>query len=144
VKASTTCALEPQVGDLDWLKAAPQAHQALRSESAPWNLSSFSLYYSPPENSYRSSLSASSPLAIVNSMSQDHEVLPPDPESVPTDPLERAVWYGIDLTLLKENLRRTPTERLERHKQALAAAEAIRKAAREHRIRKTAAGSPRS
>lgn len=75
-------------------------------------------------------------------MSQAHEVLPPDPESVPTDPLERAVWYGIDLTLLQENLRRTPTERLERHRQALLAAEAMRKAAREHRIRKAAADPP--
>jgi hypothetical protein len=70
-------------------------------------------------------------------MPQFDEASPPDPESVPTDPLERAVWYGIDLTLLKENLRRTPTERLERHRQALLAAEAMRKAARAHRIRKT-------
>ena len=74
-------------------------------------------------------------------MPQVQEVLPPGPENVPTDPIERAIWYGIDLTLLKENLRRTPTERLERHRQALLAAEAIRKAAREHRIRKATADS---
>ena len=70
--------------------------------------------------------------------------LPPDPATVPTNPIARAVWYGIDLSLLKENLRRTPTERLERHRQALAAVEAIRKAARERRIRKIAPGAPRS
>lgn len=77
-------------------------------------------------------------------MSQFDEVLSPDPAAVPIDPIERAAWYGVDLTLLKENLRRTPTERLERHKHALAAAEAVRKAAREHRIRKTAPEAVRS
>ena len=76
-------------------------------------------------------------LVIVLFMSQLDEVLSPDPATMPTDPIARAVWYGIDLTLLKENLRRTPTERLERHKHALLAAEAVRKAARERRIRKT-------
>jgi len=67
----------------------------------------------------------------------------PDPASVPTDPIERAIWYGIDLTLLRENLRRTPTERLERHRHALEAVEAIRKAARERAVRTTPASSPR-
>ncbi len=77
-------------------------------------------------------------------MSQLEEVLSPDPATAPTDPIERAVWYGVDLTLLKENLRRTPTERLERHEHALVAAEAIRKAARERRIRKTAPDTAQS
>ncbi len=80
-------------------------------------------------------------LAIVHSMSQLNETMPPDPDRVPTDPLQRAVWYGIDLTLLKENLRRTPTQRLENHRRALEAVEAIRKAARERRIRATLANS---
>ena len=80
-------------------------------------------------------------LAIVHSMSQLDETMPPDPDPVPTGPLQRAVRYGIDLTLLKENLRRTPTERLENHRRALEAVEAIRKAARERRIRATVADS---
>ena len=67
-------------------------------------------------------------------MSQIDETMPPDPASVPADPIQRAIWYGIDLTLLKENLRRTPTERLENHRRALDAVEAIRKAARKRRI----------
>jgi hypothetical protein len=72
-------------------------------------------------------------------MSQRDEATLPDPVSVPMDPIERAIWYGIDLTLLKENLRRTPTERLERHKQALKAVEAIRKAARKRPLNVSAA-----
>src|SRR5262245_27141743 len=100
--------------------------------------------YQKDDSCFFATLPVTVPLAIVPFMPRFDQVLPPDPDSVPTDPLERAVWYGIDLTLLKENLRRTPTERLERHKQALAAAEAIRKAAREHRIRKTAADPLRS
>jgi hypothetical protein len=75
-------------------------------------------------------------------MSQLDETMPPDRDLVPTDPLQRAVWYGIDLTLLRENLRRTPTERLENHRRALEAVEAIRKAAREHRIRAEVYGLP--
>jgi len=77
-------------------------------------------------------------------MSQVDDATLADPASVPTDPIERAIWYGIDLTLLRENLRRTPTERLERHRHALEAVEAIRKAARERRIRKTATDLTRS
>jgi hypothetical protein len=81
-------------------------------------------------------------LAIVHSMSQLDETMPPDRDLVPTDPLQRAVWYGIDLTLLKENLRRTPTERLENHRRALEAVKEIRKAAHERRIRTTPANHP--
>ena len=44
------------------------------------------------------------------------------------DALVRAEVYGIDLSLLRENLRLTPTERLQRHEQALELAEAFRKA----------------
>jgi hypothetical protein len=76
-------------------------------------------------------------------MSQVDDATLADPASVPTDPIERAIWYGIDLTLLRENLRRTPTERLERHRHALEAVEAIRKAARERKVRTTPASPPR-
>jgi len=77
-------------------------------------------------------------------MAQVDDAMLPDPASVPTDPIERAIWYGIDLTLLRENLRRTPTERLENHRRALQAMRAIQKAARERRIRKTVADPTRS
>ena len=80
---------------------------------------------------------------MVLSMSQADERLPPDPDSVPTDPIERAVWYGIDLTQLKANLRLTPTERLEKHRRTLEGVEALRKAGREHRARTTPADPPR-
>jgi hypothetical protein len=44
--------------------------------------------------------------------------------------LAQAQDYGIDLSLLRERLRWTPTERLERHQAALALAEALRHAKR--------------
>jgi hypothetical protein len=42
--------------------------------------------------------------------------------------LVRAEQYGIDLSLLRERLHWTPTERIERHQAALALAEALRHA----------------
>jgi hypothetical protein len=78
---------------------------------------------------------ATTSLATACFMSYRDETTPPDPASMPADPLRRAIWYGIDLTLLKENLRRTPTERLENHRRALRAVEEIQRAARERRIR---------
>jgi hypothetical protein len=77
-------------------------------------------------------------------MSQAAEILPPDPDSVPTDPIARALWYGIDLTQLKENLRLTPTERIAKHRRTLEAVAALRKAGREHRARTTPLYPPRS
>ena len=44
--------------------------------------------------------------------------------------LAQAEHYGIDLSLLRERLRWTPTERLERHQAALALAQALRHAKR--------------
>jgi hypothetical protein len=44
--------------------------------------------------------------------------------------LAEAVRYGVDLSLLRERLRWTTTERLERHRAALALAEALRHAKR--------------
>ena len=77
-------------------------------------------------------------------MSQPDEILPPDPDSVPTDPIARALWYGIDLTQLKENLRLTPTERLEKHRRTLEGVEVLRRAGHEHRARTTPPYPPRS
>lgn len=42
--------------------------------------------------------------------------------------LKRAETFGIDVSLLRENLTLTPTERLRRHEQALELAEALRRA----------------
>lgn len=44
------------------------------------------------------------------------------------DAIEKAKKEGIDLTLLYENLRRTPTERIENFMQWLSFAEELRKA----------------
>jgi len=47
-----------------------------------------------------------------------------------TDILARAEKDGVDLTMLRERLRLTPTERLKRHHEALALVEALRNAKR--------------
>lgn len=52
----------------------------------------------------------------------------PCPEEGPSWPGQSA--SGVDLTLLVENLKLTPTERLERNRLALQAAEEVRRAAR--------------
>src|SRR5207244_2564031 len=54
-------------------------------------------------------------------------------EPSPAEVLARAEEFGIDLTLLYENLKRTPTERLERHQAALAFLETMREAGRNYR-----------
>ncbi len=48
----------------------------------------------------------------------------------PTEILARAEQEGIDLSMLRERLRLTPTQRLERHQAALALVEALRDAKR--------------
>ncbi len=45
-----------------------------------------------------------------------------------SDAIQRAIEYGVDITLLQENLKRTPTERLESFQHWLAFAEEIRRA----------------
>jgi hypothetical protein len=42
--------------------------------------------------------------------------------------VERAIAFGVDITLLIENLRYTPTERLRRGEQALASVVSFREA----------------
>lgn len=53
--------------------------------------------------------------------------------------VKQAIEYGIDVTLLIENLRRTPTERLRRHQQVLesmiALREEVQESSRQERIR---------
>ena len=50
--------------------------------------------------------------------------------SSPQEILAWAEEYGIDLSMLRERLHWTPTERLERHQAALALAEGLRNAKR--------------
>jgi hypothetical protein len=51
----------------------------------------------------------------------------------PGSAIEAAQKFGIDLTLLIERLRMTPTERLEHHQAALEMVEALRDAGRSMR-----------
>jgi len=46
----------------------------------------------------------------------------------PKDPIQVAVDFGIDLTLLYERLKLTPTERIEKHEQMLEFVEELRRA----------------
>lgn len=46
--------------------------------------------------------------------------------------LKQAIEYGIDVTLLIENLRYTPTERLRRHQAVLESIVALREEVRKH------------
>lgn len=57
--------------------------------------------------------------------------LPPENEN----PIERAREFGIDLTLLEENLRLTPTERLKKHAAALDLMQEARRAGERMRDR---------
>ncbi|HCO94348.1 MAG TPA: hypothetical protein DIU00_10415 [Phycisphaerales bacterium] len=47
-----------------------------------------------------------------------------------TDPIRAATDYGIDVSMLADNLRRSVTERIKRHQIALNTAEKLRKAKR--------------
>jgi hypothetical protein len=48
----------------------------------------------------------------------------------PRDAVQEAVGYGIDVAALRDNLARTPAERLRRHEIALHTLEMLRKAKR--------------
>lgn len=54
----------------------------------------------------------------------------PVPDRTPPGAVERAEAYGLDLTLLTENLRRTPTERLRWAERALHSVVAFQEEAR--------------
>ena len=54
---------------------------------------------------------------------------PPD-DATPDEVLAWAEEFGVDLSMLRERLRMTPTERVERSLQALALAEAFRNSRR--------------
>jgi hypothetical protein len=49
--------------------------------------------------------------------------------------VERAIEFGIDITLLLENLKLTPTERIRRHQRALESVVAFQEEARRFRDR---------
>ena len=46
----------------------------------------------------------------------------------PPDAIQEAIEYGIDISMLRDNLARTPAERLRRHDIALQTVEMLRKA----------------
>ena len=45
-----------------------------------------------------------------------------------SDAIQRAIEYGVDISLLKENLRRTPAERIERLERVLEFMQEVRRA----------------
>ena len=45
-----------------------------------------------------------------------------------SDAIQRAIEYGVDITLLKENLKRSPTERIENLQRWLAFAAEVQRA----------------
>jgi hypothetical protein len=64
---------------------------------------------------------------------ESHDVLPPELEKFwRTDDgltaVQRAEAYGIDMSLLEDNLRRTPGERMKDNDRALNEADALRQA----------------
>jgi hypothetical protein len=53
------------------------------------------------------------------------------PPGKPTsDPVQAAIDYGIDISMLIDNLKRTPAERIQRHQMALETMLKLRKAKR--------------
>jgi hypothetical protein len=61
--------------------------------------------------------------------------MPPEVETT-VDPVIEAYKSGIDVTLIRENLRRTPEERLRALQQLQAFAEELRRGGREMRRRR--------
>jgi hypothetical protein len=51
-------------------------------------------------------------------------------KSLQTDPVQAAIDYGIDVSMLVDNLQRSVTDRIKRHQIALNTAEKLRKAKR--------------
>ena len=45
-----------------------------------------------------------------------------------TDAVKAAIEYGVDISILKDNLKRTPAERIKRHQIALNTVEKLKKA----------------
>jgi len=62
------------------------------------------------------------------------------PDTVPLTAVERARAFGIDVTLLLENLRLTPEQRLEKAQRSLASMAALRAEADGQRPRARATG----
>lgn len=52
------------------------------------------------------------------------------PQAEPPDAIQEAIDYGIDISMLKDNLALTPAERLRRHDMALDMVEMLQKAKR--------------
>jgi len=54
----------------------------------------------------------------------------PESESSQTDPVQAAIDYGIDVSMLVDNLQRSVADRIRRHQIALNTAEKLRRAKR--------------
>lgn len=65
------------------------------------------------------------------------ETQTPEPVAEP-DAIQRAIAYGVDITLLIENLKLTPTERIDHFLHWLAFAEEVRRAGEAKRRRDAA------
>lgn len=63
------------------------------------------------------------------------------PSPTPQTALQRAAAVGVDLTLLRERLRLTPTERLEAHRQALVSIQNFTEEVQRARHRRNPQGS---
>ena len=60
----------------------------------------------------------------------------------PTSAVERAIEFGIDISLLIENLKLTPTERLQKLQQVLDSLESFRQEVAKARAAQKDAGGP--
>ena len=61
--------------------------------------------------------------------------LPLETESPPSSAIDRAIAYGVDITLLTRNLRLTPTARVQQAQQALDSVTALQNEAKRWRAR---------
>lgn len=57
-----------------------------------------------------------------------NKVKEPTSNYKPKDPIQEAIDFGIDVTLLYERVKLSPTERIERHQQMLEFAEELKRA----------------
>jgi len=64
-----------------------------------------------------------------NKSQKDKAIKPVDQ----TDEIRAAIDYGIDISMLMDNIKRTPTERIRRHRMALDSVIKMQKAAKNDR-----------
>ncbi len=67
---------------------------------------------------------------IIENMAAKSKNRVPKSKSLPTAEIQAAIDYGIDVSMLIDNINRSYTERIRRHQIALNTAEKLRKARR--------------